>query len=80
MTRLMEQSADHHLQVGEEAGEDDPGDDLQGANTGSWVSEAFNVKVHLKKCVSLPDPHRKHDPYHRLIAACATRYYPDIQK
>jgi len=33
--RLMEQSPDHHLQIGEEAGEDDPGDDLQGAQTGS---------------------------------------------
>ena len=28
VTLLVKQSPDHHLQVGEEAGEDDPGDDL----------------------------------------------------
>lgn len=31
VSRLVEQSPDHHLLVGEEAREDDPGDDLQGA-------------------------------------------------
>lgn len=28
VTRLVKQSPDHHLHVGEKAGEDDPGDDL----------------------------------------------------
>lgn len=39
VTRLVKQRPDHHLQIREEAGEDDPGDDLQGAHTGKsgWV-------------------------------------------
>lgn len=35
VARLMEQSPYYHLQVGEEASEKNPGDDLQGAETRS---------------------------------------------
>lgn len=31
VTGLVQQSPNHHLQVGEQADENDPGDDLQGA-------------------------------------------------
>lgn len=35
VTSLVQQRADNHLQVGEDAGEENPGDDLQGAQQGS---------------------------------------------